>query len=88
LASCVILEVAANGSFDGRKEKRLADLCEKSKSLELVPHRVLEFGEAQLYAGVVQRFVQFGKHIGCGHSDVGGRLRTAGQGRRQKGKPP
>jgi hypothetical protein len=53
------LEIAADGGADGRKEELVADLREKSESLELVFDGVFELGETQLDFRLMQSFVQF-----------------------------
>src|SRR5262249_10946171 len=70
----VAIEIAIDGAADGRKEARFAELRQEAESLELVLHRVLEFGEAQLDVDLAERLIQLGEGVGGGHVDAGDRF--------------
>src|ERR1700742_927701 len=67
-------QVTGNGCADGREETLLAKLREQSESLQLVLHRIFQFGKTELDTPRVQRLVQFGNSIAGGDVHAGDRL--------------
>ena len=64
-----------DGAVKGREEVRRVQRPDQLVALELDPHRVLELGEHERDARVVQLLVEIGEHVGRGGVDVGDRLR-------------
>ena len=67
------LAEGGDGGFDGGEEVARVDRAGEPVTLDLGPDRVLEFGEHQAGALVVQRLVEFLQHVGCGGVHVGHR---------------
>src|SRR6266567_7472183 len=69
-SNIVDFKVTGNGRAEGWKEVAFAELRVQSKPLQLVLHRILEFGKAKFDAPRVQRLVQFGDGIAGGDVDA------------------
>src|SRR6478672_9592968 len=72
--SARLLPEGGDGGFDRREEVLRVDRAGEPVTLDLAPDRVLELGEHQAYALVVQRLVELLQHVGCGGVHVSHRL--------------
>src|SRR5262245_29234575 len=72
-------EITRNRHSDGWEEELLTKLCEQAKSLQLVLHRILQFGKTQLDPLRMQCLIQFGNHVAGGDVHAGHRLRCNDQ---------